>query len=75
MSQTVIEAVVEATNRDATDLEQLFDVVDPDALEKLVESHSPVEDGSALTISFHYGGCRVIIRQGGEVIATPAVEL
>lgn len=74
VSNVVVEVVSDATAHDPTDLEPLFDVVDPDALESLFEP-GPTDGPRPLSISFRYGGCRVSVSRTGEVIATPESEL
>ncbi|WP_276261483.1 HalOD1 output domain-containing protein [Haloglomus litoreum] len=66
--QPVAEAVVEATStvtgRDPLDMEPLFDVVDPDALETLVAGPA----GSAgVSVSFQFEGRQITVQRGGRI--------
>lgn len=59
-SLAVIEAVAEAEGCDSTDLSPLFEVIDPEALDRLVE------DGAS--VSFDYAGRHVNITETGEIV-------
>lgn len=74
-SQTIVEAVADATARETTDLEPLFDVLDPDALDALVGPSPEGGRQEPLHVSFRYGDCRVSVGRDGEVLATPEDEL
>lgn len=62
VAMTVVEAVAEAEEVDATALTPLSTVVDTDALDRLVRS----SDGSA-TVEFPYRDWLVEIRSSGDV--------
>lgn len=62
-SVAVVEAVGEATDRDMTDLPQLNDSIDPDALDVLVTQRP----SAPLAISFRYAGTRVSVRRDGWI--------
>lgn len=55
ISVSIVEAIAERTERDVTELPQLYDCVDPDALESLVEGMSVGE------VSFCYAGYHVTV--------------
>lgn len=57
---TVVEAIADTKDIPPTDLPQLNDVIDPDALNRL--------SNNACSITFEYGGYRVTVRQDAEVI-------
>ncbi|WP_199243383.1 HalOD1 output domain-containing protein [Halopenitus persicus] len=62
-SQAVVEKVAQQEDVDSTELETpLYDVVDADALDKLVSSMST--DG---IVSFHYSGYQLIVAGDGSV--------
>lgn len=68
LSQTLFEALAAASERDATELEPLSSVVDPDALDTLFK---PV-DGSALRngdghVAFPFDGHRVTVTSRGDI--------
>jgi hypothetical protein len=58
-SQAVVERVAGCEGVDHTELVPLFDAIDPDALNKLVERDR--EKGSALRITFTYHGYDVTV--------------
>lgn len=62
----VVETVADAIGLDATDLEPLRNVVDPDALDKLAQ---PDQHGGGrdLRVSFSYHDYFVVVRQTGRV--------
>lgn len=70
ISQTVIRSVAEAKGVDPLDLEPLYSVIDPDALNKLFRPSLGAPNPS-LTLQFSMAGCDVEIRGDGEVIVTP----
>lgn len=61
VSEQVIEAVAGATGTDALELPPLYDAIDPDALNTLVEGSGGV------TISFVYAGQEVCIESDGAI--------
>lgn len=72
VSETVVAAVAEATGRDPLDLDPLYDVVDPDALDGLFDSRGTQPNSAEITFSM--AGCRVVARGDGEVVVTPPAE-
>lgn len=67
VSQRAIEAVAAETGTSPTDLEPLYSVVDPDALDDLFHYDPSVVDGSGGHVAFNFAGCRVQIFQDGTV--------
>lgn len=61
ISEQVVERVAAKTGRDPLELPVLHDIVDPDAMDKLVEGMS---DGR---LSFTYAGQEVTIASDGEI--------
>lgn len=61
ISERVVERVAAKTGRDPLELPVLHDVVDPDALDSLVEGMS---DGQ---VSFTYAGQEATITSDGEI--------
>ncbi|MFC5277831.1 HalOD1 output domain-containing protein [Halorubrum rubrum] len=61
----VVEAVSTVTDTDPMRLDPLYDAVDSDALERLIES------GAADTeTTFAYEGCRITVSGNGGVVVT-----
>jgi|AntRauTorcE11898_2_1112593.scaffolds.fasta_scaffold03444_2 hypothetical protein len=65
---SVVTAIAALTGLPPTGMDPLYESVDPDALERVLESGS---DGScrssALSVSFSHEGCRVKIRADGQL--------
>lgn len=66
-STQVIEAVAEATDSVQTELQPLYEVIDPDALDSL---YSSLDARSTATVTFRYEGCSVTVRTDGETAPT-----
>lgn len=58
----VIQTVAETTSTDPLELPPLYDTIDPDALDSLVE------DMTTGTISFNYTGLDITVHSDGTVI-------
>lgn len=61
-SITVPEAVAAATNRHITDLPSLQEIINTDALDRLLTGQS-----SPVDISFHYADTEVTVRGNGSI--------
>lgn len=70
VSQTVITTVAEAKGVDPLELEPLYSVIDPDALNKLFQPSLGAPNPS-LNLQFSMAGCEVEIQGDGEVVVTP----
>ncbi|OAQ52985.1 hypothetical protein HTG_09145 [Natrinema mahii] len=70
ISLRVIDALADATNTDARELEPLYDVVDPEALDQLVQSGS----GADVRVEFEYHGMLVEVRGDGTVTVDGTVH-
>lgn len=68
-TEAVVLAIAEATNRDPLDLDPLYDSVDPDVLDRLVQS--PDGERSRSTVEFAHAGCDVTVRADGRVAVKP----
>lgn len=67
-SEAVIEAVAATNGVRPIDLdEQLYDVIDPDALNDFVESAADAQ----CRVAFPMTGCTVVVDGTGEVVVTP----
>lgn len=73
ISETVVTAVAAATGVDPLDLEPLYSVVDPDALNSMF-CPSVGSPPDSLEVQFSMAGCRVVVRGDGEVAVTPPEE-
>lgn len=71
VSMAVVDAVADATGADPLELPPLCDVVDPDAVDSLVQADRPAAERSLLEIRFSVAGCEVVVDSGGNVTATP----
>lgn len=68
VTQRVVKAVAERTNTPADDLPVLQDVIEGEALNRLVEAAST--NGTKLTVQFTYAGFSVQVDQDGSVTLT-----
>lgn len=67
LAEVVACAVADAKGVSPLELRPLAEVIDPDALERLVASMGGVTDGSAGTVEFTYSGYRVAVAGDGDV--------
>lgn len=63
---TVVEIVSAVVGRDHDEMEPLYSVLDPDALERLLSTTR-----TDLRLSFSYEGCTVTLDSGGEITVEP----
>jgi len=70
-SIAVIETVAIAVNREPTTIEPLYDSVDPDALDVLMQSNEAPADADPVTVSFGFAGRLVAVYGTGEVVVRP----
>lgn len=64
-SEAVVKAVATAEGRDPIDLSPLYDVIDTDALDSLLEGSRGID------VTFQYEGYTVLVRENAEVILDP----
>ena len=69
--ETVVAAVAEATGVEPLELEPLYTVVDPDALNRLFDPSSPARS-PFVEMRFSMAGCDVVVHCDGEVVVTPS---
>jgi hypothetical protein len=62
-SMAVVEAVAAATDREPTDLSQLYRTINADTLDSLITG----ETGSPFQVTFVYEGVTVIVDQSGAI--------
>lgn len=73
VSTTVVLAVAATTNTPADELPPLYDVIDPDALNAIFQSHGDGRPRTGIHVTFTMAGCTVSIRDGA-VTVTPDSE-
>ena len=73
-SIAVIETVAIAVDREPTSIEPLYESVDPDALDALVQSNGAPTDSDSVTVSFRFAEQQVTVHGTGEIVVRP-VEL
>jgi hypothetical protein len=67
-TQRIVEVVAEREGVDAVDLDPpLFEVLDGDLLNSLLESNANSGQGASLELSFEYQGYDVHVSAGGSV--------
>nr|WP_233340992.1 HalOD1 output domain-containing protein [Haloprofundus sp. MHR1] len=72
-TDAVVLAVAEARNVDPLELEPLYNVIDPDALNAIFSSAGPTHD--SVELEFAMAGCQVTVRGTGEIrVALPPTE-
>lgn len=64
-SEAVVNAVAAAEDRDQLELSPIYDVIDTDALDSLLEGSRGVN------VTFQYEGYTVIVRENAEIILEP----
>ena len=69
VSEEVVSAVAEATGNDPLDLEPLYEVIDPDALDALYRRDGLGLPRSPNRVEFTYAGCEVVVDWDGSVTA------
>ena len=72
VTHEIIERVAEASDVDPCELPPLYNVVDTDALETLIDADPETEE---VRVSFDYGGYRVSVTGSGAVSLTNYQEL
>ena len=70
MSLRVVEALADATDTAADELEPLYSVIDPEALDRLFQSGSSDE----IRVTFEYGDSRVEVRGDGTITVDGTVH-
>lgn len=70
-STAVVEAVARAVDRDSTDLDSLYDTIDPDALDTLVQQVDSRRPLSDITVSFTFADRPVTVHSDGDVVVEP----
>lgn len=68
---SIIHAVRAAVEDDVDELEPLYDVVDPDALESLFGPVNGSEHASQLEVHFSYHGLDLVINGNGSIAVVP----
>ncbi|WP_226482068.1 HalOD1 output domain-containing protein [Natrinema amylolyticum] len=70
ISLRVVEALADATDTETYELEPLYNVVDPEALDQLFRSDS----SAAVSVEFEYDGLLVGVRSDGTVTVDGTVH-
>ena len=71
VTQDVVTAVADATGRDPQDLPPLYDAVDPDALEALVNRPPHVaRQATGVEVAFEFADCVVTVSSTGDVVVS-----
>ena len=68
---TVVQAMATAEGTDHTDLEPLYETVDPEALDRICSDSSPPRRDGNRTVGFTYLGRRVTVESLGFVEISP----
>ncbi|SHK78645.1 MULTISPECIES: HalOD1 output domain-containing protein [Haladaptatus] len=70
VSEAVIRAVADAAEVDPADMTPLYDIIDPDALDRLFRPTSSVTREVESSINFTMAGCEVVVSDNRTVSAT-----
>jgi len=68
---TVVNAVAAATDTDSDELENLYERVDPDALERIFQPHRDGTRRSGGRLTFPFSGAVVTLHSEGELRIEP----
>lgn len=68
LSTSVVTAVSQVTGDDPTEIDPLYEVIDPDALDRLVDSLGDDADGQ---VTFTLNGCAVTVTGDGAIAVSP----
>jgi len=75
VSMAVVATVAVVTQTGPTELPTLNDVIDPEALDNLVERRDRSASASDVHVSFEYAGCTLTVHSYGIIaVRPPAVE-
>lgn len=66
VSVNVVQRVATTTDRETTELPPLYDTLDPEALDALVDSLTV-----SASVEFVYSGCRVTVDAAGNISVDP----
>lgn len=72
MSNRVVTAVATTKETEPTDLDPLYEVIDPDALDALYGRGGMERAGSPDRVEFTYAGCDVVVAGDGSVTVSTA---
>lgn len=67
VSEEVVSAVAAARGLDPTDLDPLFEAIDPDALDDLYDRNGWGRAQPSVRVEFTYCGCEVVVNGDGSV--------
>ena len=65
----VVSAVAAATDRSPSDIDALYNHIDPDALDTLLTPHH--QHDSSVELQFNFNGATVTIRRDGSLTVVP----
>lgn len=74
VATAVITGVAAVTNTPPTEMDPLFEILDPDALDQLFASTAGGSSRDDGRISFEIEGCAVTVDATGEIALTPAED-
>ena len=74
VSAAVVRGVAAVTNTSPTELEPLFETVDPDALDQLYRTTTGGSGPGDCWVSFSYNDCAVTVDATGEITIEPDGE-
>lgn len=63
----VVEAIETIADQDISDLPMLYEAIDPEALDAVVQSRGPHGQWTDCEVTFTYHGCEVAVRSHGVI--------
>lgn len=74
VSEEIISAVATTKGTDPTELEALYESIDPDALDTLYDRPGDGRGRTSLRVEFTYCGCEVSVARDGSVTVSEGPE-
>ena len=66
-TEAIILAIAAVEGVEPTELDCLYDSIDPDALDTLMDGPVVIGDGGSIGVEFQYSGYRVSVRNNGSI--------
>lgn len=72
-STAVVETVAVAVDRETTELDTLYDSLEPDALDTLIQKSSSSPALSPVRVTFTFADRHIVVDSEGEIVVEPGV--
>lgn len=74
VSMSVLRGVAAVTNTPITDMDPLFETVDPEALDDLYDPAAGDRERADTRVAFRFNGCDVVVYAAGEIEISPVED-